>query len=84
MQGILIPFAMRLTASLPATREVSSAIPQFPRGPGGAYLNILRPKRQKGKPRSFENGSPANILRSAKFSPEGFASPSFEEFAFVV
>jgi len=39
---------------------------------------------QKRQTPKLGNGSPANILQHAEFSSEGFASPSFEEFAFIV
>jgi hypothetical protein len=39
---------------------------------------------QKRQTPKLGNGSPADIPPHAEFSPEGFASPSFEEFAFIV
>jgi hypothetical protein len=45
---------------------------------------MIQSDKQKGKPTKLGNGSPANLSRKTECSPEGFASPSFEEFAFIV
>ncbi len=46
---------------------------------------MIRPNVQKGKPTKSGNGGPADMFRrNPEFSPDGFASPSFEEFAFGV